>query len=111
MTNILLLIGTTLSGSLGALALKAAMNKMKKLSFMNIIKSVWVYVGFACYGLSLVLNIFLLENLEYSVAFPMTAATYVWTVFVSYLVFKEKITLKKIAAITLIIAGTFVLAQ
>lgn len=109
--NVLLLLGTTLSSSLGALALKQAMNKMTKLSLINIIRSIWVYLGFGLYALSLVLNIFLLEHLEYSVAFPMTATTYAWTIFISYFIFKEKITTKKILAIILIIAGTFVLAQ
>jgi len=110
-TNILLLIGTTLTSSLGALALKVAMNRMSKLSFLNVIKSLWVYIGFAFYGISLILNVFLLKFLEYSIAFPMTALTYVWTIFISAWVFRETITARKVIAIIFIILGTFVLAQ
>jgi drug/metabolite transporter (DMT)-like permease len=111
LTNILLLIGTTLTSSLGALALKTAMNRMQKLSFLNVIKSIWVYAGFILYGISLILNVYLLKYLEYSIAFPMTATTYVWTVFISALVFGERITVRKIIAVALIILGTFVIAQ
>jgi drug/metabolite transporter (DMT)-like permease len=111
LTTILLLVSTTLTSSLGALALKTAMNRMPKLSFLNIIKSIWVYVGFVLYCFSLILNVYLLRDLQYSIAFPMTASTYVWTVFISALVFKEKITVKKIVAVILIILGTFILAQ
>ena len=108
--NVLLLIGTTLTSSLGALALKEAMNRISKLSFLNLVKSIWVWLGFGLYGLSLVLNVFLLEHLEYSIAFPMTALTYVWTALISYMVFKERLTWKKVLAISLIICGTVALA-
>lgn len=109
--GIIVLLITTISGSLGAILLKKAMSDISELSVKNVLTNKWVYLGLGSYILSAVFNIVLLKLLDYSIAYPMTSLTYVWTVFISYLVFKEKISLKKIIAVILIISGVFLVSQ
>ena len=104
------LLVTTISGSAGALFLKRAMNSIEKLSAKAIFTSPWVYLGTFLYILSAVTNIVLFFYVDYSIGFPMTSLTYVWTVFFSYWVFKERITLLKVLGILLIIGGVIVIA-
>lgn len=109
--GIIVLLITTISGSLGAILLKKAMSDISELSVKNVLTNKWVYLGLGSYILSAVFNIVLLKLLDYSIAYPMTSLTYVWTVFISYLVFKEKISLKKIIAVILIVSGVFLVSQ
>lgn len=104
-TIVSLLLLSTLTGSVGALALKKAMNDIQTLSFNVIIKNIWLYAGVILYIVSVLSNTLLYKYLDYSVAFPMTALSYVWTIIISSIVFREKITAKKIIAIILIIIG------
>lgn len=106
-----LLLTTTLTGSVGALYLKKAMDQMAELTLANVLSSVPAYLGLFFYLLSAVTNIVLLNSFEYSVVFPMTSLSYVWTAMISVFVFRETLTRNKIIAITLIIVGVFVLSQ
>lgn len=107
---LILLSVSTLTGSIGALSLKKAMNDIPVLTIQAALRNLWIYFGVILYIISVVANIFLYRYLDYSVAFPMTALSYVWTIIISYFTFKEPITLKKIIAIILIIAGISLLS-
>ncbi|WP_242596159.1 EamA family transporter [Enterococcus plantarum] len=37
--------------------------------------------------------------------------TYVWTVIISYFIFKEKLSIRKVLAVILIIIGVFIISQ
>lgn len=111
MIGIVLLLVTTLTGSLGALAFKHAMNKIKKVNLLNVVQSLWVWIGLLFYVLSAITNIQLLKYLDYSIAFPMTALTYVWTVAISYFLFNEKITGRKVIAIAFILVGIIIISR
>ncbi len=74
----------------------------------NIIKQVfnWNFiVGGVIYAASALLNIYVLKFLDYSIVYPLTAITYIWTMIVSYFFLKEKITARKIIGVVLIIGG------
>ena len=58
------------------------------------------------YVASAVLNIWVLRYLEYSVVLPLTSLTYIWTMLLSYLILKEKISVKMIMGIGFIIIGS-----
>jgi len=109
--GIISLLVTTLTGSLGAILLKKAMGDINVLNAKNVLTNKWVYLGIGSYLLSKVFNIMLLKLMDYSIAYPMTSLTYVWTVFISYLVFKEKISVKKLMAVMLIVLGVFLVSQ
>ena len=107
--QIVLFISMTLMGSLGALILKQAMNRMKALAIIGLIREPRIYLGGTLYVASALLNIFLLRFVDYSILYPMTAVTYIWTIALSHFVLKELINAKKIVAIAFILLGVALL--
>lgn len=91
----------TVLGSFAAYFLKraAALKSVKQM-----ILNINIYLGGGLYFLSALLNIYLLNKIDYSVVLPLTSITYIWTMIISYYILKEKITIKKIIGI----AGIFV---
>lgn len=87
---------------------------LKKASGSNGIKSMLVnlniYIGGLLYLLSAVLNIWILRFLDYSVVLPLTSLTYIWTMIISYLILKEKITIKKILGVAFIMVGAVIVS-
>ena len=55
------------------------------------------------YTESCMINIWVLRYLDYSVVLPLTSLTYMWTMFLSYLILKEKITKRKVAGVILVL--------
>ena len=71
----------------------------------------WNFIcGGGLYFLSSLLNILVLRHLDLSVVYPLTALTYVWTLFVSYLFLKEKISLRKAAGVGCVLVGALLLS-
>ena len=108
---VITLLVTTLSGNFGALGLKQGMNELTELTVVKAITNKWLLLGSFLYIVSAVTNIVLFKYLDYSIAFPMTSLTYVWTVFISYFTFKEKITPLKIVSIVLIMIGVVIISR
>jgi len=109
--GIMYLLVSTITGSLGAMALKQVMNKTSKVTAKALLSNMWFWIALVLYIVSAVTNIQLLKYLDYSIAYPMTVLTYVWTVIFSYFAFGEKITIRKIAAIAFIMVGIFFIAR
>jgi len=86
---------------------------LKKASGSNTIKSLLttrnLYISGGLYLFSACMNIYVLRILPYSVVFPMTSMTYIWVMVISYFVLKEKISVKKIVGVILIIIGVVLL--
>ena len=102
----IILIIMTLIGSVASFFLK------KGSSFKNILelfKNKFVYIGGILYVLSALLNIYVLKYLDYSVVLPLTSITYIWTLFISALFLKEKINIKKVVGVMLIVGGAFLI--
>lgn len=102
---ILLLLMTSL-GAIAGLFLKRASGSG---NIRAIIVNPNLYVGGLLYVLAALLNIYVLRFMEYSVVLPLTSITYIWTMVVSYLFLKERMTGKKIAGVCLIVIGAAVL--
>ena len=102
------LIIMTFMGSIASLFLKRASgsNGLKSLLFNQNL-----YIGGMLYLFSAVLNIWILRYVDYSVVLPLTSLTYVWTMVVSYLVLKEKITRRKIAGVLLVLVGAVIVSM
>lgn len=58
-----------------------------------------------------IVNIILLRYLPYTILYPITSFTYVWTLLISYFLLSEKITLRKALGVVLIICGAFYLIK
>lgn len=107
MINYIFLIIMTLMGAFAALFLKKASNFK---SIKSLVYDINFYIGGILYFLSALINIYVLRFLEYSIVLPLTSITYIWTMVISYYVFKEKISSKKIAGVGLIIFGAILIA-
>lgn len=98
----IILLIMTLLGAVASLFLKKASGAE---SMLELIKNPYLYIGGGLYLSSAVLNIWILRVLDYSVVLPLTSLTYIWTMVLSYLILKEKITKKKIGGVILILIG------
>lgn len=96
----------TILGTMGAFFLKRASGMQIK---SQVFKCPFLYLAGVCYITAAFLNIILLKYMDYSILYPMTSLTYVWTAILAHLKLKETINYQKIIAILLIVAGVFVL--
>lgn len=102
---LILVFCMTISGTFGAMFFKKATANLAGRSIFFLLISKWFYLGGICYILGAVLNILLLKYMDYSVLYPITCLTYIWTMIISYFVFGEKITKDKIMALLCIVTG------
>ncbi len=107
MTIYICLILMTFMGSIASLFLKRASGSD---GIKSMLLNPNLYIGGMLYLLSAVLNIWTLRYLDYSVVLPLTSLTYVWTMIISYLILKEKITSKKIAGVLLVLVGAIIVS-
>ena len=103
--GILLLM--TLLGASASLFLKKASDAC---GFVGMLKGASLYVGVTLYLTSAVLNIIVLRHLNYSIVLPLTSITYVWTLLLSHLFLKEKITVKKELGVIFILVGAVLIS-
>ncbi|WP_312884329.1 permease [Paenibacillus xylanilyticus] len=79
---VVVLIAMTLCGAMGGAGLKAYATSRKKLH---------VLIGLGFYGTGALLNIVLLKFLPLTVVLPANALTYVWTLLIAKVAFKETV--------------------
>lgn len=104
----IILVIMTMIGAVASLFLKKASDSN---SLKELIKNIYLYIGGFLYITGAFLNIWLLTVLDYSVTLPMTSLTYIWTMAISYFILKEKISVKKIFGVCLILLGAVILSS
>lgn len=97
-----ILVIMTMIGSSASLFLKKATQSE---SYLEMLRGYQFYLGGGLYFLSALLNIYILKFLDYSVVLPLTSVTYVWTMILSAIFLKERISAKKIIGVILIVIG------
>lgn len=102
MIYFIVLLMMTLLGASASLFLKKASAAGGVLSLF---KNAHFYIGGFLYLSAAILNIWILRYLDYSVVLPLTSLTYIWTMILSALILKERITKKKIGGIVSILFG------
>jgi len=100
-----LLIIVTVFGAFGGFAFKK-MHFIKKILFLNH----FFLIGGVLYFLSALVNIYLLKKIPYSLLFPLTSLSYIWSMLISKIFLDEKITNLKILGIIFIIFGSIILS-
>ena len=99
----------TVMGAVASLFLKNASGSMKGSSViesvLNLLKTPSLYAGGILYLLASVLNIYVLRILDYSSVLPLSAFTYVWTMFLARWRFGEKLTKRKMMGVFLVVFG------
>ncbi|GGL45409.1 EamA family transporter [Sporolactobacillus putidus] len=106
MTEAFLLISMTLLGSLGGFFFKRCTSRGLSLSLYFAVN---LGIGGAFYVAGAMLNIWLLKLLPYTIVYPLTAVTYIWTLVFSYFFLSEKISKRKMFGVFLIILGACLL--
>lgn len=109
MKLILSVLLMTLFGSLGALFLKRGSAKARNAKALVTAPQIWL--GGLFYLAGALLNIYLLRCYSYSVIYPLTSLTYVWTLLLSALLLHERVTVQKLVGIAAICLGAFLLVQ
>lgn len=109
MKLILSVLVMTLFGSLGALFLKRGSAKVSELKSLVTTPQIWL--GGLFYIAGALLNIYLLRGYSYSIVYPLTSLTYVWSLILSALLLHEKVTVQKLFGIAAICLGAFLLVQ
>ncbi|WP_017413600.1 EamA family transporter [Clostridium tunisiense] len=104
--NLMLLLTMTILGAFAGLFLKKASSS----PFKSLILNINLYLGGGLYFLSALINIYILKYLDYSVVLPLTSMTYIWTMLISFFILHEKISVKKIIGIALILVGALCVA-
>ncbi len=79
-------------------------------SKLKILLSPYFYLGGVLYVISASISIFLLQYLPYAIVMPLGSLTYIVTMFLSLKLLNEKITLRKIVGMLVIIAGVVMIA-
>jgi drug/metabolite transporter (DMT)-like permease len=116
-TVILGLVASTLL-SVGQTSLKIGLNHIGGVSLadgvvslLKIFHTPWVIAAFVCYGISSILWLDVLSKLEFSMAFPMVASTYVFTLLIGHFLFQETVTLDRVLGMGLIVMGIFFVSK
>ena len=102
------LMAMTLLGAFGSLYLKKA--TMVSGTLIGLFKTRQLYLGGFLYAVSILLNIYLLYHLDYSVVLPLTSIAYIWTQIIAHIHLKERITPRQIGGILCIVAGAVLIA-
>jgi len=92
----------TLMASFASLFLKKSTNGG---TILSIIKNKNLYIGGFLYIIAALFNIWLLKRMSYFVVVPLGSICYIWTMFIAGIFLKEKIGIKKIIGILMILSG------
>ena len=104
---ILIVISMTMLGAVASLFFKKASDSD---SILKTIANPNLYIGGVLYVIAALLNIYVLRFLDYSVVLPLTALTYIWTMIISFLILKERISRKKMFGVAFIVIGSLLIA-
>ncbi len=118
MKGIPLIISAVMLGAVGQIIMKKGMQIYGSVSagavwgqLIPILKIPHVSLGLLCYGLSAVLWIAVVSNVDLSLAYPMVSLAYVIVFLASWLFLGEQISMVRIAGLVLIAAGVVVISR
>jgi multidrug transporter EmrE-like cation transporter len=115
----LILTGVLLNAA-AQLALKASVGSMGVISltmntavpvFARLSTEPWLWVGLACYGISVIVWILALSRVDVSIAYPMLSIGYVVNALAAWSLLGEELTAQRVGGIGIIIVGVFVLTR
>lgn len=116
----ILVITGVLLNAVAQLALKASVSETGAIgldlqslwsSAGSLASNLWLWLGLACYAVSVVVWILALSRVDVSIAYPMLSIGYVVNAIAAWQLFGEPIGLGRIVGIGIIILGVFILAR
>lgn len=108
LTVIIILVVSTFVSSIASFSLKKA--SPAEGSKLRILVSPFFYLGGVLYVFGALGNIVLLQMIPYAIVLPLGSLTYIWTMLLSNRILKEKITVRKITGMCVIIIGVVLVA-
>ncbi|MFH1865187.1 MAG: EamA family transporter, partial [Candidatus Eisenbacteria bacterium] len=112
MKGIPLIILAVMLGATGQIVMKKGMQIYGEVSatsvwaqLIPILKTPQVAIGFLCYGISAVLWIAVVSNVDLSLAYPMVSLAYVIVFVASWLLLGEQISALRLVGLLIIVAG------
>ncbi len=118
MKGIPLIILAVLLGATGQIVMKKGMQIYGEVTAVSvwsqlvpILKTPQVFIGFVCYGISAVLWIAVVSNVDLSLAYPMVSLAYVIVFVASWLFLGETISPLRLVGLFIIVAGVIVISR
>lgn len=105
MLYVLLFLLITLMGAFASYFLKKSSGGV-----LEIIKSPYFYVGGFLYVIAAVINVYILQFMDYTKVLPLTSLTYVWTLVIARIFLKESIEAKQYLGVLFIVCGALVIS-
>jgi len=106
-----------------ACALNAIANGLWKVQFqkqplvlkldilLTTLMSPYIIFGIGCYVVSMLIFFYLISNYSLSIVIPLTAMTYIFNMFLAFVVFKESLDSYKIFGMVIILIGIAILSK
>ncbi len=97
--------------AIGQLILKTGMNQVGEFTLLKTFTNWLVILGLGFYGLSAVLWLLVLSKEKLSFVYPLVAASYVVTIFLSKVVLKESVPPLRWMGLMVIVFGILIVAR
>lgn len=116
MKSYLLIFLSIFLGSIAQISLKMGTMKLsnlniEKIVFVSYITNVPIILGLIFYGVSALIWIIAISNIQLSVAYPMVALGYIFVFYLSHLILGEIITTTRIIGLLVIVIGVIIIAK
>ena len=119
LTNLTLIISSVLFNAIAQIFLKTGMTSLAPLNAnvsafktaQYIIFNPFKILGFICYGVSIVIWLWVLSKVEVSFAYPFQALGYILVTILAWMIFNEQINILRIIALIFISIGLIILAM
>ena len=118
MKGIPLILLAVMLGATGQIVMKKGMQIYGEVSassvwgqLIPILKTPQVLIGFICYGVSAILWIAVVSNVDLSLAYPMVSLAYVIVFIASWLLLGEQISALRVVGLLIIVAGVVVISR
>jgi multidrug transporter EmrE-like cation transporter len=120
LSTFLLILTGVLLNAVAQLALKASVTDMGPISITmdtalpvlsRLAVEPWLWLGFFCYGLSIVVWILALSRIDVSIAYPMLSIGYIVNALAAWALLGETLNTHRVVGIGVIIIGVVILTR
>ena len=107
----LLVFCCTLIGAAAQALMKSGANHLAHPGLVGMIANIPLMAGYTLYGVSTVLLVLALRDGELSLLYPIIALTYVWVTALSFVIFRDRVSVFKLIGVAAIVAGVGVIGK
>lgn len=116
----ILILSGVLLNSMAQILLKAAMQKIGPFDFSfqilvsllpQLLANYYLWLGFVCYGISIMVWLLVLSRVEVSFAYPLVSIGYIINAIAAYCLLNETLSLTRIAGIGVIMFGVLLISR